>query len=133
MKKWFVIILTLSVLVFCGYVFFYNGISNIERIEIEKYNHKTETYDQEKIITDQTSIKTFTKSLNRARHEKNTIYEMANHEDYLVTVTYEDGATDEFKVWESSGRYTHIIRAGESDNFKINGDKNREKLIKLLK
>ncbi|OIU70451.1 hypothetical protein BHE18_12115 [Rossellomorea aquimaris] len=133
MKKWVLILLALSVLGFGAYVYFYNGISNIERMKIQAYNHKTESYDQGKVLTDQYSIKIFTKSLNRARHEKNTIYEMANHEDYLVTVTYEDGGTDEFRVWESSGRYTHIIRAGEGDNFKISGDRNREKLIKLLK
>jgi cellulose synthase/poly-beta-1,6-N-acetylglucosamine synthase-like glycosyltransferase len=132
MKKWFLIILTGSILVFCCYALLYNGISNIKRMKIETYNHKEETYDQEKVVKDQASIKIFTKSLNRARHEKKTIYEMANHEDYLVTVTYENGGTDEFRVWETSGRYTHIIRAREGDNFKISGDKSRKKLIKLL-
>ncbi|XXM70641.1 hypothetical protein ACQ0QQ_13040 [Lysinibacillus sphaericus] len=133
MKKWVLILLGLAVLGFGAYVYFYNGISNIEQLKIQAYNHKTETYGEGKVLKDELSIKIFTKSLNRARHEKNTIYEMANHQDYLVTVSYEDGGTDEFKVWGSSGRFTHIIRAGEGDNFKISGDKKREKLLKRLK
>jgi uncharacterized protein YxeA len=132
MKRWILILLSLSILIFCGYVYFYNGISNIERMEIQPYNHKSETYEKEEVVTDKTSIKTFTKILNRARHETRTHYEMAAHNDCRVTVTYGDGSTDEFLVWKNSGRYTHIIRAGRSDSFKISDKGSRKELLKLI-
>ncbi|MGR3762813.1 hypothetical protein [Rossellomorea sp. NS-SX7] len=132
MKRWVLILLVLSVLIFSGYVYFYNGISNIERMTIQTYNHKMETFDKGKLVTDGSSIKTFTRILNRARHETNTIYEMAEHEDYFVTVTYESGGTDEFRVWGSSGRYTHIIRSGNDDSFKISNKGSRKELLNIL-
>jgi hypothetical protein len=101
-------------------------------MEIQPYNHKSETYEKEEVVTDKTSIKTFTKILNRARHETRTHYEMAAHNDCRVTVTYGDGSTDEFLVWKNSGRYTHIIRAGRSDSFKISDKGSRKELLKLI-
>ncbi|NQD68870.1 hypothetical protein HP456_23475 [Bacillus haikouensis] len=86
MRRWFLILLTLSILIFSGYVFFYNGISGIERMMIQTYNQKTESYEKGKVVTEKSSIRTFTKILNRARHETRTRYKMAYSNDYKITV-----------------------------------------------
>ncbi|MCA1055909.1 hypothetical protein LCM10_13000 [Rossellomorea aquimaris] len=132
MKRWVIILAAISILIFGTYVFLSNGIPEIKEIKIQSYNHKNKTYEKERLVSDRDTINKFTRILNRAGHEAKTMYEMANHEDHLVTATYEGGRTDEFRVWESSGRYTHIIRAGEGDSFKIGGKGDRKKLLELI-
>jgi hypothetical protein len=133
MRRWFLILLTFSILIFSGYVFFYNGISGIERMMIQTYNQKTESYEKGKVVTEKSSIRTFTRILNRARHETRTRYKMAYSNDYKITITYEDQRKDTFLIWKSSGRYTHIIRTGRNDSFKISDEDSRQELMKLLK
>ncbi|KMM37960.1 hypothetical protein [Guptibacillus hwajinpoensis] len=132
MKKWLIILILLSITILSGYVFFSNEISSIEEIEVQKYNNRSEEYGEKKIITDESSLDTFTNILNKANHEPKTIYDMAYHNDFKVVVTYKGNGTDVFFVWKSSGKYTHIIREGKNDSFKISNKTTREKLIQLL-
>jgi hypothetical protein len=132
MTRWILILLMISILIFSGFVFFYNGISDLERLKIQQYNHKTESYEKGKVVSEKSSIKTFRRILNRARHETRTRYKMAYPDD-CNTVTYQDQSKDTFLVWKSSGRYTHIIRTGRNDSFKISDEGNRRELMKLLK
>ncbi|WP_349408733.1 hypothetical protein [Pseudalkalibacillus sp. SCS-8] len=134
MKKWIFIIMSLLIIVLlaANFLFFSNEFSDIEKLRIQKYNHQKEKYENEKIVTNNAAIRTFTKILNKANHEKNTHYKMANHHDFKVTVIYENEKSDVLYVWKKSGIYTHILRDNNNDSFKISNKHRKKQLFKVL-
>jgi hypothetical protein len=134
MKKWILIFIGIMIVIISGYAIFSNGFSNIESIEVQKFDRSSNEYNEVKVIKDSTSLKTFTKILNRANREGNAFYEMAHHDDFKVTINYEDDSTEELLVWkEFGGNTTFIVRPIKHDVFRIENENRRKEFLEILK
>lgn len=120
------------VLYFFSYKIFSNCFSDIEKVAVQKYTRDSKKIEKEKIIEGKSTIKTFTRILNRANQERNTNYEMAYHPDYEVTIFYKDNSKEVLGLWKKSGPYTQFVRQSDSDWYKIKNDNRRKELIKIL-
>jgi hypothetical protein len=132
MKKWLIILTTLGIIFFFSYSILYNGFSDIEKVAVQKYDRDGKEIGKEKIIEGKSTIKSLTRILNRANHERTTKYEMAYHTDYEITIFYKDKSKDVLGVWKKSGPYTQFFRQSNSDWYKIKNDNIRKELIKIL-
>lgn len=132
MKKWVFAGIGIAIMVISAYVFLWNGFSNIERITVRTYDSNTDTYGETKIITDDATIKKFTKILNRANRETDVHYEMDQREDYKITVNYEDGASDSFLAWNHDGLNVFLIWPAENDVLRVANKNHRTDFLKIL-
>ncbi|MBS4193177.1 hypothetical protein KHA94_24075 [Bacillus sp. FJAT-49705] len=132
MKKWALFLIGIVIVIISGFAIFSNGFSNIESIKVQKFDKDTNEFDEGKVIKDSSSLKTFTKILNRANHERNVFYKMAYPEDYKVTLTYEDDTIEELYVWIAFGNSTFIKRPTKNDVFRIKNDSHRKEILELL-
>lgn len=132
MKKWVLLLIGIVIVISSGYAILSNGFSNIEGIKVQKFDRGTNDFNEGKVIKDSSTIKTFTKLLNRANHEKNVNYEMEKREDYKVTVIYENGTNDGFLVWNHEGLNVFVIRPSKNDVLRIKNENHRKEFLEIL-
>ncbi|MGB6407293.1 MAG: hypothetical protein WBF39_07435, partial [Planococcus donghaensis] len=132
MKKWLLALIGIAVMVLSGYAFLSNGFSNIESIKVQVFNSSTGEYEEAKIITDEATLKKVTKFLNRANRETNVHYEMSRHEDYKVTVYYENGMSDNFYAWNHPGLNVFLVWPAESGVLRVENKSHRTELLEIL-
>lgn len=132
MKKWLLAMIGIAVVALSGYAFLSNGFSDIESIKVQTFDSSTNEYDERKIITDEATIKKFTKMLNRANREKDVHYEMDRREDYKITVYYENGMSDGFLAWNHPGLNIFLIWPAESDVLRVADKSHRTELLEML-
>ena len=71
MKKWLIILTAWYHNFFC-YTILSNGFSDIEKVAVQKYDGDGKEIGKEKIIEGKSTIKSLTRILNRANHERTT-------------------------------------------------------------
>ena len=129
MMKWLLLFIGLVIAIISVYAIFSNGFSNIKSLKVQEFDRGSNKYNKGKVIKDSSSLKIFTKILNRANHETNAHYEMAFKEDFKVTITYEDDTKEDLFVWKNSG---FIIRYPKNDVFRIKNESQRKEFLKVL-
>lgn len=132
MKKRAFIFVGIVLSVLSSYAIFSNGFYHIERIEVKSYDRSTNVLVGEKSITDDAVVKEFKRILNRANRQNNTGYEMSRPEDYLITVLYENGNTDEFLVWNQVYVNLFLPRTTENDVFRIENERHIKEFLQVL-
>lgn len=132
MKKRIFSCIGIAIVAISGYVFMWNGFSNIERINVQTFDSSTESYGEAKVITDDATLKKVTKFLNQANREKDVLYEMEHREDYRITVHYEDGALDSFLAWNHEGLNVFLIWPAESDVLRVTQKNQRTAFLEIL-
>ncbi|MBK3495082.1 hypothetical protein JFL43_09475 [Viridibacillus sp. YIM B01967] len=132
MKKWFLLLIGIVVIIIGVFLILSNGFSNTESIKVQKLDRETNQFDEGIIIRDSSKLKTFKKILNGANHERNISYEMAYREDFRVTLTFEDDTTDVLNVWKKSGDSTFIILYTKNEAFRIKNESHQKEFLEIL-
>ncbi|SIS97923.1 hypothetical protein SAMN05421758_11528 [Salimicrobium salexigens] len=77
-----------------------NDFSTITEIEYQKYNHSEDKYGE---IEDDETISQLTGLFNKANHQ-NIVYNKAYHNDYKLTLLYEDETSETVRIWKGFGK-----------------------------
>ncbi|MDN7240641.1 hypothetical protein QWY14_02515 [Planococcus sp. N028] len=132
MKKKVLISIGIGIVLLSSYVLLSNGFHNIGSIEVQRFDRETNELMEEKIITDTSAIKGFTKILNRANRDNNVSYEMSRQEDYRINVLYENGETDVFLGWNQEGVNILLPRTTTNDVFRIENKKHIKGFLEIV-
>ncbi|WKA56527.1 hypothetical protein [Planococcus shixiaomingii] len=132
MKKKVLISIGIVIVLLSSYVLLSNGFHNIGSIEVQRFDRETNELMDEKIITDTSAIKGFTKILNRANRNNNASYEMSRQEDYRINVLYENGETDVFLGWNQEGVNILLPRTTTNDVFRIENNKHIKGFLEIV-
>ncbi len=120
------------IFVFAGTFMFSNDFSNITKIEYEKYNYSEGKFGEVIIIENNHSISQLTKILNKANHQNN-MYEKTKHEDFKITLYYEDDTSEIIRVWKDFGQdYDLLESATRVGTYKLKNKKSRKALYNIL-
>lgn len=132
MKRKILFFIGIAIVFMSGYAILSNGFYNIDSIEVQSFDRETNELIEEKVITDNPTIKNFTRILNRANRDNNAGYEMSRREDYRISVLYENGEIDEFLVWDQEGVNIFLPRITANDVFRIENKRHIKEFLEII-
>lgn len=132
MKRKILVFIGIAIVFMSGYAILSNGFYNIDSIEVQSFDRETNELIEEKVITDNPTIKNFTRILNRANRDNNAGYEMSRREDYRISVLYENGEIDEFLVWNQEGVNIFLPRITANDVFRIENKRHIKEFLEII-
>lgn len=132
MKRKILFFIGIAIVFMSGYAILSNGFSNIDSIEVQSFDRETNELIEERVITDNPTIKNFTRILNRADRDNNAGYEMSRREDYRISILYETGDIDEFLVWDQEGVNIFLPRITANDVFRIENKQHIKEFLEII-
>lgn len=133
LKKVIGVVLLAIIIVLLSIFLFSSDFLNITKIEYQKYSHSDDKIDKVIVIDDDDEINQLTKVLNKANHT-NTNYEKAYHEDFKLTLFYEDETSEIIRVWKGFGPNYDLLESDTGEGtYKLKNKKSRETLLEILK
>ncbi|WP_102275540.1 hypothetical protein [Cytobacillus massiliigabonensis] len=126
-----VILLAIFIVLISSY-FFSNDFSNIIKVEYQRYNHTDGSFSKVVEIEEDDTISKLIKILNKANHQS-TVYEKEYHEDFKLTLFYENETTETIRIWLDFGQEYDLLESETREGtYKLKNSKSREALLEIL-
>jgi hypothetical protein len=132
MKKWVFLFSGIIIIALIGYVLVSKPFSNMESLNVQKFDKDKKDFAEGEHINDPTSIEKLTDILNSATHQKGA-FEMVHPADYKITIIYEDKTEDTLLVWTELGDSVLLVRPAKTDLFRINKKSHQEAFLSIVK
>lgn len=133
MKKVVGVIILVIFIVLISIFLFYNDFSNITKVEYQKYNHSDGIFSEVIDIEDEDTISKLMRIFNKANHQ-NSKYKKAYHENFKLTLFYQDGKTEIVRIWIGFGADFDLLESETRYGiFKLKNSKSRKALLEILK